>query len=313
MGGVLAGFVTIGSVIAVGALLAHLKLLDASAQLILSRLAFFVGNPALMITVLGGTDVSQLFSTNLIASLSSVIVVSLVYIVAARLVFHRSAGDTVIGTFSSAYVNAGNLGLPIAAYVLGNVSVIAPMLLTQLIVLQPIGLTVLEFTTRRAGSTETRRRHILRLISQPFRNPLMIAALIGVALSVTGFRLPALIENPLRLIGGLAVPAMLIAYGVSLRLGPRPGEGEPKLQVVFVVALKVLVQPLVAFTVGHFVLGLPPAGLLAVTVVAALPTAQNVFTFAVRYRCGTLLARDSIFVSTVLSVPVLFAIAALLG
>jgi hypothetical protein len=35
----------------------------------------------------------------------------------------------VIGTFSSAYVNAGNLGLPIAAYVLGDASLVAPMLL----------------------------------------------------------------------------------------------------------------------------------------------------------------------------------------
>ena len=313
MGGVLAGFVTIGSVIALGALLAHLKVLDASAQLILSRLAFFVANPALIITVLGGTDVSQLFSANLIASVSSVVVVSLLYVLVARLVFHRDASDTVIGTFSSAYVNAGNLGLPIAAYVLGDISLIAPMLLIQLVVLQPVGLAVLDFTSRRASSSETRQKRLARLISQPIRNPLMIAALIGVILSVTGFRLPGLVEDPLRLIGGLAVPAMLIAYGVSLRLGPRPGQGEPKVQVGYVVALKVLVQPLVAFAVGRFALGLPPAGVLAVTVVAALPTAQNVFVFAVRYRHGTLLARDSIFLSTVLSVPVLFAIAALLG
>ena len=48
------------------------------------------------------------------------------------LMWRRTAGDTVIGTFASAYVNAGNLGLPIAAYVLGDASLIAPMLLTSL-------------------------------------------------------------------------------------------------------------------------------------------------------------------------------------
>ena len=53
--------------------------------------------------------------------------------------------------------------------------------------------------------------------------------------------------------------------------------------------------------------------LLAVTVVAALPTAQNVFTFAVRYRQGEVLARDAIFVTTLGSVPVLLLIAGLLS
>ena len=47
--------------------------------------------------------------------------------------------------------------------------------------------------------------------------------------------------------------------------------------------------------------------------IAALPTAQNVFTLAVRYQRGELLARDAIFVSTVLSVPALIIIAALLA
>ncbi len=312
MGGVLAGFVTIGAVIAVGALLAQLKILDESAQLILSRLSFFVANPALLVTVIGGTDVSALFSANLVASVASVVVVAAVYLVAARLVFRPDASDTVIGTFCSAYVNAGNLGIPIAAYVLGDASLIAPMLLTQLVVLQPVGLAVLDLTTRRASTSESRRRRIVRLLAQPVRNPLTIASVLGVVLSVTGFRLPLLIDAPLRLIGGLAVPAVLIAYGVSLRLGPRPGQGEGRSQTILVVALKTVVQPLVAFAVARFALDLPPHGVLAVTVVAALPTAQNVFAFAVRYRRGTTLARDAIFGSTVLSVPVLFVIAALL-
>jgi predicted permease len=48
--------------------------------------------------------------------------------------------------------------------------------------------------------------------------------------------------------------------------------------------------------------------LLAVTVIPALPTAQNVFTFAMHYGRGVILARDMIFVATLLSVPVILAI-----
>ncbi|MFI5075292.1 MAG: AEC family transporter, partial [Actinomycetales bacterium] len=48
--------------------------------------------------------------------------------------------------------------------------------------------------------------------------------------------------------------------------------------------------------------------LFAAAVTAALPTAQNVFTYANTYRRATVLARDAVFVSTFLSVPVILLI-----
>jgi malonate transporter len=310
---VLAGFATIGTIIALGALLAHVKILDGASQRMLARLAFYVASPALMVTVLGETKVSQLFSANLVASLGGVVVTATTYVVLARFVWRRTASDTVIGTFSACYVNAGNLGLPIAAYVLGNASLIAPMLLAQLLVLQPLGLAILDNAVRGADPQHTRSQRILRRLSQPLRNPLMLGSLVGLLLSAFDLRLPRPIHDPLTLVGNMAVPGMLIAYGISLRLGPRPGAGEPPVQIGTIVALKLLLQPLVAYLIGRYGVELRGSDLLAVTVVAALPTAQNVFTHAVRYGRAEILARDSIFVSTLASVPVLMLIAALVG
>ena len=53
--------------------------------------------------------------------------------------------------------------------------------------------------------------------------------------------------------------------------------------------------------------------MLGVVIVAALPTAQNIFIHASRYGRAVVLARDTIFVTTLLSVPTLFVIAALLA
>ena len=310
---VLAGFATIAVVIGVGFLLAHTRILDVDSQGMLARLAFYVASPALMVTVLGRTDVSQLFSANLVASLGSVLVTATVAVLLARLAWRRTASDTVIATFSASYVNAGNLGLPIAAYVLGDVSLIAPMLLAQLMVLQPLGLAVLDSTVHVVDPAQSRGRRLLGRLGQPLRNPLMLGSLAGLLLSVTGLSLPRVVLDPLTLIGGMAVPAMLIAYGISLRRGPRPGAGEPAVQIGTIVALKLVLQPCVAYLIGRFAVGLDGLDLLAVTVVAALPTAQNVFTHAVRYRRAEILARDSIFISTLLSVPVLLVIAGVLG
>lgn len=313
MQGVLAGFATIGLVIGVGFLLAALRILDAGSQRVLARLAFFVASPALMITVLGDTDVHRLFSANLIASLGGVAVSALTYVALARLVWHRSASDTVIGTFSASYVNAGNLGLPIAAYALGDASLIAPMLLAQLVVLQPLGLAVLDATAHPADPDESRGQRFRRRVGRPLRNPLMIGSLLGLLISAFGIRLPEVVRDPLTLLGGMAVPGMLIAYGVSLRLGPWPGKGEPPVQIGAIAVLKLIVQPIVAYLIARYAMGLAGLDLLAVTVVAALPTAQNVFTHAVRYDRAVVLARDSIFITTMLSVPVLLVIVALLA
>ena len=49
---------------------------------------------------------------------------------------------------------------------------------------------------------------------------------------------------------------------------------------------------------GAYALDPHGVNLLAVTVIGALPTAQNVFTHAVRYDRGVILARDTIFITT---------------
>ena len=313
MQGVLVGFAIITIIICVGFLLAQLRILDATAQGVLTRLAFYVASPALMITVLGGTDVHRLFSANLIASLGSVVVAATSTILLTRLVWNREAGDTVIAAFCSAYVNAGNLGIPIAAYALGDAALVAPMLLAQLIILQPSGLSVLDAITHVPSPGISPRRLLLIRLTRPLRNPLAVGSLIGLALALTGIKLPMIINAPLTLIGGMAVPAMLLVFGISLRLGPRPGAGEPPIQIGTLVLIKLIVQPIVAYLIGAYLVGLTGHNLLAVTVIAALPTAQNVFTFAMRYDRGVILARDTIFVATVLSVPVILIITWLLA
>ena len=313
MQGVLAGFAIIGIIIGVGFLLAQLKILDATAQGVLTRVAFYVASPALMVTVLGETDVHRLLSANLIASLGSVAIAATFAVLLTRLLWKREAGDTVIAGFCSDYVNAGNLGLPIAAYALGDAALIAPMLLAQMLVLQPAGLAVLDAVTHAPSPGISRGRLLLSRLTRPLRNPLVVGSLVGLALALTGIKLPVAINAPLTLIGGMAVPCMLLAYGISLRLGPRPGAGEPPIQVATLVSLKLVVQPIAAYLIGAYVAGLVGPDLLAVTVIAALPTAQNVFTFAMRYNRGVILARDTIFVATLLSVPVILAITWLLA
>lgn len=304
--GVLAGFTTIGVLIAVGALLAHFDIVDMAGQRALSLLAFYVASPALLLTVLARTDIDRVLSGTLVASAAAVIAVVISYLLVALLVLRHDTADTVIGSLCSGYVNAGNLGIPVAAYVLGDASLVAPILLMQLLVLQPLALTVMDV------AVAPERLSWMSVVARPFRTPLTVGSGIGLLLSWTDTSLPPLIFDPLELLGAMAVPSMLIAYGVFLRLGPRP-DFDRGAELIFVTVLSLLVQPLTAWAVGRYVLELDDGPLLAVTVLSALPTAQNVFVHATRYGRGVEFSRDAIFITTVLSVPVIAVIAAMLA
>lgn len=304
MQAVFSGFATIALVIALGYLLAAFRVLDASAQHLLSKLAFFVASPCLLLTVVSGTDVAMLFSRSLVATAGGVLVAALPYVVVARWHWRRRADEVAIGAMTSAYCNAGNLGIPIASYVLGNAALIAPMLLLQLLVLQPIGLAFLD--AGRIGRTS-----LWRVVRSPLTNPLTLATLAGAALAALDWRLPAFLHDPIDLVGGMAVPGMLLAYGISLRLGPLPGRGVAPSELVLTTLLKLVGQPLGAYLAGR-ALGVSDTALLALAVTAALPTAQNIFILASRFERRTVLARDTIFITTFGSVPVILAIALLL-
>jgi predicted permease len=305
--GVFTGFATIAVVIGVGALLAHLRIVDLGAQQILSRIAFFVASPALMVITLSRADVHQVLSANLLASIAGVVVTVGIYAALARWVWHRRLGDATIGALSAAYVNAGNLGIPVASYVLGDAAFVAPTLLLQMLVIQPLALAFLD------ADAHGRTSSAWQVVSGPFKNPLTVGSLIGLLLSITDWTLPSFAADPLRLLGNMAVPCMLIAYGIALRLGPGLGKAGSRTELASTSVLKLLVQPAVAWFVASAVLGVEGHALLAIVVTSALPTAQNIFVHATRYHRATVLARDTILITTVGAVPVILLVAALLG
>ncbi|GAA3337133.1 hypothetical protein GCM10020358_12270 [Amorphoplanes nipponensis] len=236
-----------------------------------------------------------MLSTLLVAALS---------ITLARLLWRRPVADLTVGALAAGYVNAGNLGIPIAAYVLGDVAYIAPVLMFQVLLAAPDG-------ARRARGGHRRGTAVAApLAAMPARNPLMIASAAGITVALAHWRIPQPLLQPFVLLGGAAVPMTLLALGMSLcgsrPLRPGPGASERWLAV----GLKTLVHPLLAYLIGRHLLHLAGPALLAAVVTAALPTAQNVFIFAGRFGRSTGFARDTIVLSTAVAVVTLVAVAA---
>jgi len=306
MGGVLVGFAIIGVVILIGYIVGRFGVLGEHAPFVMSRLVYFVLSPALLFTVLADADVHVLFSSLLAVSLITALVCCLLFAGIALLVLRRALPEAIIGSLASGYVNANNIGIPVAVYVLGNPAYSAPVILIQLLILAPISLTILDITT-------SGRASVWKTFSRPFTNPILIGSALGTVLAVTGIQLPDAVMEPFRIVGAAAVPLVLIAFGMSLH-GSRPlAPGTDRRAVVIATAIKQAVMPLVAWLLGRFVFGISGEQLFAVVVLAGLPTAQNIFVYAQRYQRGVVLARDTVLLTTIGSVPILVAVAALLA
>ena len=196
------------------------RAVPADADGVLTRVCFFAATPALLVTTLSRADLTAVLSRSTAVAVAA----ELTAIVSAwclhRLVLRRPTAEATIGALASGYVNAANLGIPVAVLVLGDAATIAPILLLQLLVLTPATFTVLDAVTRRGNPSR------LATLTVPLRNPLLWGVVAGTAANLGGVDLkewgggyPA---QGLEMLGRVAVPLMMLALGMSLAGAPRP-------------------------------------------------------------------------------------------
>lgn len=306
MTGMLTGFAIVLLPIVLGWIAARFGILGGNPRDVLARLVFFFLSPFLLFSVLSHADVATLFSTLLPISLVAAVSMFLIFAVVARLVWKRPLGEVVIGALSSGYVNAANIGIPISAAMFGDAALAAPVMLVQLLIFMPLSFMLLE-------AQGPQRMSVPRIIWFTLRNPMLIGATLGVVVSTLGVTIPDIVMLPIDSVAAACVPVMLFSYGLSL-----PGQrvltttGRRR-DVILASALKSVGMPLLTWVLATLVFRLSPEQTLIVTILAVLPTAQNVFNYAQRYRVGEVVARDTVFITTLLAAPVLLVLAALLA
>jgi predicted permease len=302
---VLTGFLVVGVAIFVGYLIGRIDLLGPHARYVLSRLTFFVLSPFLLFVVLADADVATLFSALLPVSMIAAAIIFALYTVVARFVLRRGLGETVIGALSGGLVNSNNIGIPISLYLLGSAAFSAPVILFQLLVVMPVSLALLDAATSGVRSAG-------RILRQTARNPMLIGSALGVTVALLDIDLPPVVVDPLDLVANACVPIMLISFGISLHGQRVLATRGRRADVLIASTLKLLVMPVVAWLLA-LAFSLPADQVLIVVVLAALPTAQNVFNYAQRYDIGEIISRDTIFITTIGCIPVLLLATVVLG
>ncbi len=306
--GVLAGFFVVWSIILVGMFVGRRNILGENARSVLSALTFFVASPALLFETLSKARLQDVFAAPLLVTAVGAVATAALFFGIVRFLLKRSLPESLMSAMSASLANSANLGIPIAVFVLGDASYVAPLLIFQLAFFTPVFLMALD------SATTAHRTTPLSFVLMILRNPMIVGSGLGLVVAGTGWPVPELVMQPIHLIGGAAIPAMLIAFGMSLN-GSKPlqaAEGR-RLDTLLASGFKLIVHPLLAYLFARFALGMDGQGLFAAVVTSSLPTAQNVFVIASRYRTGLTVAKDTVLITTVVAVPVMIGVALLLA
>lgn len=305
--GVLSGFFVVWAIILVGMFVGRRGILGENARSVLSSLTFFVASPALLFETLSKAKLHEVFAAPLLVTAVGAIITGLLFFLIVKFWLKRTMPEALMSSMSASLANSANLGIPIAVFVLGDASYVAPLLIFQLAFFTPLYLMALD------ASTSTHRTTPLRFLLMIVKNPMIVGSGLGLLVAGTGFQVPTLILEPIHLIGGAAIPAMLMAFGMSLN-GSRPLQKDAgrRLDTLLASGFKLFVHPSIAYVFARFALGMDGHALFAVVVTAALPTAQNVFVAATRYRAGITVAKDTVLITTIVAVPAMIAVALLL-
>ncbi len=298
-------FAPIWVIVFIGWAAGRLRLVDYDVRDVLTGFAFNIATPALLFGTLSKISARQVDGRALAAFALGTAFVGLLAFAGARWILRERLADQTVAALTSCYVNSGNLGIPVAAGVLGDLSALVLVTVFQLLVVTPLAMTLLGADTDEHGG----RRAILL---GPLKNPITIASVAGLTVAALGVHPPGAVMNPLHVLGEAAVPIALFALGMSLRrTGPGHGPAHYA-KVGCAVLLKVIVQPLTAFAAGRFLFHLDQRTLSAVVLFAGLPTAQNIFVYATQYRRPTDLVRDAILISSLAAMVTLFVITTLI-
>ncbi|MEX5303449.1 AEC family transporter [Kocuria sabuli] len=326
MTGVLLGFGVVAVLTATG--FATAALLPGEARTMragLTPVIYYITNPALMLVLVARTDLGAVLGIYTPIALATAAVAGAFFALLSGVLLRRGAARTAVGAMASSYVNAGNIGLPIALYAVGSAAPVVSVLLAQLLVIAPLYLLVFSWATRpsrRSGpgaatatgtsASEREGASTLRTVVRSVANPVTIGTAGGAMLSATGVQVPEVLWIPLEMLGEASIPMLLLLFGMSLH-GQRPFRNRALVpDVIGGTLIKLTVMPAAAWGIGRFGFGLDGTELLGVVVMAALPTAQNVFLFSSQFRMPANAARDIIFISSFLSFPAILLISLLL-
>ncbi len=259
----------------------------------------YVALPALFFQLLAKTPFEQLTEwTFIFGSVFSTYVIFSLMFVGSVLMSRGEIAQSTIKGLAAAYGNIGYMGPGLALLVFGPQAAVPVALIFCFENIMHFAIAPMMM----ALSGEDRhppRQLALEVLKKILLHPFIIATAIGVAAAYAELRLPLPMERLLDYLSNTAAPCALFAMGVTLAL--RPLKRIP-VELAPIAVLKLILHPLTCYVVLSWVGNFSEVWVFSAVLLAALPTATNVFVIAQQYGVWVQRASASILLTTCISV-----------
>lgn len=264
----------------------------------LNTLIIYVALPALFFQLLARTPFEELTEWGFIfGSVFSAFLIFMMMFAGSLLVAGNIAESTVKG-LAAAYGNIGYMGPGLAVLAFGEKAAV------------PVALifcfeNVMHFTIAPmmmalgGGDRRSWPQLAAGIVSRIVLHPFIIATALGVLAAYLEWSPPLPLDRLLGYLANAAAPCALFAMGVTLAL--RPLRRIP-VEIVPISLLKLVVHPLLCYVMLSLMGDFSEVWLFSAVLLAALPTATNVFVIAQQYGVWVERASATILVTTCASI-----------
>lgn len=288
-----------------GVLVARLTRQPIEALGWMNTFIIYVALPALFIQLLSKTPIERLteFSYIFGAVFSTYLVFSLMFVFSV-IVSRGEIAESAIKGLAAAYGNIGYMGPGLALLAFGEEAAVPVALIFcfENIMHFTVAPTLMALAS---GEKAAPLRLAAGVAKSIVLHPFIIATATGVAAAYFAVSAPPPLERLLGMLAAAAAPCALFAMGVTLALRPMT-RIPPELGAIL--PLKLLVHPAVCYLVLSMLGDFDEIWMFTAVLLAALPTATNVFVIAQQYGVWVQRASASVLATTVLSVVTVTAL-----
>ena len=274
----LAPVIPVFLLIAAGFVFAHWKKINLTS---VTEIIVYLGTPSLVFSSLAG---EPLFATDIAVLSAGILLIFAIVGFFIRLYFLVSGFSSRGFALPTLFMNAGNMGIPLALFAFGQAGLQRATLMFVIITFLQYSLGIY-ILNGRSNWTEI------------FRLPLIYAALAGLSVNLAQISLPEVLLRPIIMLGQATIPIMLISLGYrlpeveSLQWGHALGGALARIGGGFAAA-----------NVAVHLIGAEGVNRQVLLLYGALPAAVVNFVLTEKYRQDPALAASIVVISTFISI-----------
>lgn len=290
-------------VIGLGYFLYNLKFLDDYMNKKLTTLILSVTTPAMIISSVLSTTVTQSLSDILSVFVIGIVIYVVLPFIGLLLVKIMRVPKQQQGLyiFMTVFSNIGFMGFPVMKAIFGNEAVFFTAIFNMIfnLFIFGVGTQIMNYGTSRKSKFDAKN-----LLS-----PGVIASLIALFIYFTHLSVPDIVSSTITMVGDMTTPLAMLLIGSTLATIPVK-EVFNELRVYPYTFIKQIIVPILLFPILNYFISDPL--IFGITLIMiSMPVANSAVLFATEYDGDVSLAAKTVFMTTLLSVVTIPLIVAL--